>query len=114
MKQVTVIDARGATVRGPAKVKLTKDQHQRRAHVLGEPTRGMTFTLDGGQELAFKRGEKFGIDTPAKLSKLLFDWKGKDPSGAHLAEGDDTGPGGSGDDTQNGGTGNDTVKAGAE
>lgn len=81
MQKVTVIAATGATLRGPLKLKLTKDQHARRIAVLGaEWPRGGVFTLDGGQEVQFKYGEEIGIDTPVRLNRALFDLREEDAS----------------------------------
>jgi hypothetical protein len=74
MDKVTVIAQQGATVRGPARVKLSKDQHARRASVLGNPKRSGTYELDGSQVLQFKRGEVFHIDVPGRLNRALFDY----------------------------------------
>lgn len=73
MKTVTVIAAMGATVRGPARLRLSKEQAARRLHLL-MPAKGGTFEVDGGREVQFKAGESFGIDTPEKLSRAVFHW----------------------------------------
>lgn len=74
MKKVTAIPVEGAWVRGPCKVKLTKEQHARRVFELGRDyPRGGIFELTGGQAINFKRGEKFSINTPDRLNKALFE-----------------------------------------
>lgn len=75
MRQVTVIAAMGAAVRGPCSLKLSKEQAERRAHLLGPAGRRGTYFLDGGREVQFKAGESFGIDSPERLSRVLFSWK---------------------------------------
>lgn len=75
MERVTVIAPTGAVVRGPAKVKISKAQHARREHVLGNWARGGVYALDGGQALQFKHGESFDIDVPGRLNRGLFSWE---------------------------------------
>lgn len=92
MDQVKVLAPRGASVAGPARVKLTKEQWERRKSVLGDWKKGGVFALDGGDTLTFKEGEVFDIETPEKLRRALFEMPEK------TAEGDDTVPGGAGDE----------------
>lgn len=79
MKKVRVIKAGGATLAGPMKLKLTKDQHTRRAHILGPYAKNGLYDLDGGQALAFKEGEELGVDKLSKVSKAAFEEVGKGP-----------------------------------
>ena len=104
MEQVTVIAAQGATVRGPAKLKLDRKQWARRAHVLGPvPKKLRTVELDGGQALQFKQGERFGLEQPeGRLSRAHFAFAAPatDPEDAPdaepEAEGDDAAAAGAG------------------
>ena len=75
MVRVRVIDVRGATVRGPASVKLSRDQWARREALLGPvPKRLAALDLDGGQALNFKYGEEFEIgDFDGRLNKAMFE-----------------------------------------
>ena len=61
MIEVRVIAAQGATLRGPALLRLTTAQHAARAHVLG-PRRKGRCNLDGGREITLKYGEVFGME----------------------------------------------------
>lgn len=72
MIKVRVIAPMGATVRGPAKLRLTEAQHAPRATQL-RPLRGKgNFDLVG--VVSFKRGEEFGIDEfKGKLNPSLFE-----------------------------------------
>lgn len=79
MKTVRVIQAGGATLAGPMKLRLSKDQHARRAHVLGPRRKNGVCELDGGQTLTFKEGEKLGVDGLSKVSKAAFEEVGKGP-----------------------------------
>lgn len=76
MERVTVIAAAGARITGPCRVQLTKAQHARRVSALGDWKRGGVFKLNDGGALEFKRGERFGYDTPEKLNRLLFEVAG--------------------------------------
>lgn len=103
MKTVTVIAAMGATVRGPARLELSKEQAARRLHLL-LPAKGGAFEVDGGREVQFKAGESFGIATPEKLSRAVFDWP--ESSGRKKAAGAKNGTEGDGDPPpSDGGTG---------
>lgn len=79
MKTVRVIQAGGASLAGPMKLRLTKEQHARRAHVLGPPEKKGVYTLDGGQSLTFKEGEELGVDSLSKVSRGLFEEVGSGP-----------------------------------
>ncbi len=74
METMTVIAADGATVRGPARLRLTREQWMRRAAVLGPvPKKLGPVDLDGGQILQFKRGETFGYEAPEwRLNPAVF------------------------------------------
>lgn len=74
MQKVTVIAFGGASIAGPAKVKLTKQQWQRRERLLGNWKKSNVYSLDGGEALSFKAGETIGVDTPQKLNRQLFEW----------------------------------------
>jgi len=118
MKDVRVIAAQGATLRGPCKVKLTKPQHEARQHILGDKyPRGGVFDLDGGQALNFKLGEKLKIELAGaeRLNRAIFEWDEPEPEAAEppkktddTAGKSDTPPGGSGDGSLSGGSGDDT------
>ena len=84
MEKVTVIAAMGARVAGPARLRLTKAQWERRAALLGpcDKKRGGVVALDGGQVLSFKHGESFGFDAPGRLNKALFEYDGPDEAEA--------------------------------
>jgi hypothetical protein len=81
MKRVTVIAAAGATVRGPARLRLTRDQHALRVLVLGGKfPRGGVVELDGDQALTFKRGESFDLEQPSgRLNRALFEFEEDQP-----------------------------------
>jgi hypothetical protein len=125
MIEVTAIPVEGAWVRGPCKVRITKEQHARRISVLGPKyPRGGVFKLDGGQAINFKRGETFQMDAPKRLNKAIFafddpdepDPKAGGASGDDTlvdSSGDDTFDDASGDDTVTGGSGDDTVAEGS-
>ena len=72
MDKVKVIAVQGATIRGPAVVKLSKEQYASRAHVLGAPVRGNKYHLDGNQALTFKFGEELQIEQSERLNRALF------------------------------------------
>lgn len=85
LTKVTVLPITGVTLRGPATVKLTEDQHQPRAHVLGKWRTGGIFELAGDQALTFKRGEEFGIHQPEdRLNRALFGWDDPAPPAAKV------------------------------
>lgn len=70
MKQVRVIAADGAVVRGPARVQITMPQMLRWPSVLGNRwRRGGVFDVPEGRELAFDAGEVFGIADPGGLDR---------------------------------------------
>jgi hypothetical protein len=72
--KVRVIAAQGATLRGPAVVKLTAAQHGPRSHVLGPWVNGGRFSLDGHQKIALKYGEELVIEeAEGRLNKALFE-----------------------------------------
>lgn len=75
MVRVRVIDARGATLRGPASVKLSRDQWARRQALLGPvPKRLSAIDLDGDQALNFKYGEEFEVgEFQGRLNKASFE-----------------------------------------
>lgn len=72
MIKVRVIAPMGATVRGPAKLRLTEAQHAPRATQL-RPVRGKgVYDLTGA--VSFKLGEEFAIDEfDGKLNSALFE-----------------------------------------
>ena len=72
MKKVTVIAAAGASVGVPAVVRLTESQAASRMHLLAETGRKGVYEVIG--TLNFKCGEVFGLDTPERLNRTLFDW----------------------------------------
>ena len=126
MKDVRVIAAQGATLRGPCKIKLTKAQHEPRKHILGgKYPRGGVFDLDGGQALNFKLGETLQIELAGteRLNRSVFEWDepetaNSEPAKQSDASSDksDTPPEGSGDQNVAGNTitpvsGSDTVSA---
>ncbi|AET73295.1 hypothetical protein EMVG_00009 [Emiliania huxleyi virus PS401] len=84
MENVTVIAAMGARVAGPARLRLTKAQWERRAALLGpcNKKRGGIVELDGGQVLNFKHRESFGFDAPGRLNKALFEYDAPDDAEA--------------------------------
>jgi hypothetical protein len=96
MIPVVVIAAQGAVVRGPCKLKLSREQWQRRVHALGPvPKKLRPVGLDGSFALTFKCGEEFGIDEfKGRLNKALFE-RLDEPDEAPLAEGDSEGSEGS-------------------
>ncbi|GGF43720.1 hypothetical protein SAMN05216376_105192 [Mameliella alba] len=81
MIKVRVIKPEGAALRGPCKVKLTKEQWERRVSVLGPvPKRLKAVDLDGGQRLMFKRGEVIEVaDFKGRLSPALFEEVNPEP-----------------------------------
>jgi hypothetical protein len=73
MIDVRVIAAQGATLRGPALLRLTTAQHAARAHVLGKSKKGLC-KLDGGAEINLKCGEVFGMEVgEGRLNEALFE-----------------------------------------
>ena len=120
MKDVRVIAAQGATLRGPCKVKLKKPQHEARQHILGDKyPRGGVFDLDGGQALNFKQGETLKIELAGaeRLNRAIFEWDEPEAETSEppkkTAGKSDTPPGGSGVDSLSGGSGEDTLTSGA-
>lgn len=81
MIEVRVIKAEGAVLRGPCKVKLTKEQWARRVSVLGPvPKRLKAVDLDGGQSLMFKRGEVIEVaEFKGRLNTALFEAVNPEP-----------------------------------
>ncbi len=73
MIDVRVIAPNGATVRAPAKLRLTKAQLGPRAHLVGKPdAKGVVALKDGA--VMFKLGEEFSIDEfEGKLNNQLFE-----------------------------------------
>lgn len=66
--KIRVTAAEGLTLRGPIRLRLTKEQMRRRQHVLGDRDKGGTVTLDGGQALSFKYGEELSVDPLDKVA----------------------------------------------
>lgn len=79
MKTVRVIQAGGASLAGPMKLKLSKDQHARRAHILGPHNKKGVYVLDGGQNVTFKEGEELGVESLSKVSRGAFEEVGNGP-----------------------------------
>lgn len=75
MKTVTVIAAMGATLRGPARLKLSKEQAECRKHLVRETGKGGVVEIDGNAELQFKFGESFGLEGPERLNRALFSYE---------------------------------------
>jgi len=74
MNKVRVIAAQGATLRGPAVLRLSEGQHVARSHLFGPYKKGASAKLDGGQEVSFKCGETFTIeDAEGRLNTALFE-----------------------------------------
>lgn len=74
MTKVRVIAAQGATLRGPAVLRLSEGQHSARAHLFGPWKKGAPAKLDGGAEVSFKCGEVFAIeDAEGRLNTALFE-----------------------------------------
>ena len=72
MIKVRVIAPMGATVRGPAKLRLTEAQHAPRATQLRAARGKGVFDLNGA--VSFKLGEEFAIDDfDGKLNPALFE-----------------------------------------
>lgn len=107
MQKVRVIAPMGATLRGPLTVRLSKEQHAPRAHVLGKVRKDGVYDLDGDQALTFKSGEVLGVEKwEGRLNKALFELvepvQSSNPAPADTQSGGgDTQPGGG--DTQPGG-----------
>jgi hypothetical protein len=73
MIDVRVIAAQGATLRGPAVLRLSKEQHLTRAHVLGPRSNDGRCHLGGGREITLKFGEVFGMEDGAnRLNTVVF------------------------------------------
>lgn len=72
MQKLRVIAHMGLTVPGPAKLKLSKAQIERRKAQLGKPGSGGAVTLEAGQALTFKSGEIIEIDAIGKLPRAAF------------------------------------------
>lgn len=94
MQKVTVTPHMGATLRGPARIKLTRNQWARRTAVLGPvPERMKAVDIDSDQVLHFKRGESFEIEVATgRLNKAVFDFEDEKAQPAFDAPGDDTAP----------------------
>jgi hypothetical protein len=74
MQKVRVIAPMGAPLRGPVTVKLSKEQHLPRAHVLGKARHGGVYDLAGDQVLTFKLSEVLGVEKPVgRLNMSLFE-----------------------------------------
>ncbi|MDH2326001.1 hypothetical protein QCN27_03880 [Cereibacter sp. SYSU M97828] len=73
MIDVRVIAPMGATIRGPARLRLTPDQHSRRSAILGKAKRSGLYDLDGDGEITLKHGETLGIDDARRLNRSLFE-----------------------------------------
>lgn len=74
MIKVRVIAAQGASLRGPAQLTLSADQHKRRASVLGPARKKGVYPLEADQALNFKFGEEFGVsDFEGRLNVALFE-----------------------------------------
>jgi hypothetical protein len=73
MTKVRVVAPMGATIRGPAVIGLTPDQHSRRVAVLGKVNRKGVYTVPGGASISFKLGEEFEIEGVDRLNRALFE-----------------------------------------
>jgi len=80
MDEIRVSAAQGATLRAPVKLRLTKEQHALRAHLLGPVNKKGIYSLDTG-ELTFKCGEVFGLEgAEGRLNLTLFDLINPEPA----------------------------------
>lgn len=94
MKDVQVVAPMGAVVRGPATVRLSKEQHASRAADLGKPRRDGIYKIPGDVALTFKMGESFGMDQPTgRLNSQLFAFEVDDPETGASGEGEGPGQG---------------------
>ncbi len=74
MGNLRVIGAQGATLRGPARLRLSVAQWSLRSHVLGPFRKGKAAFLDGDKEITLKFGEVFGMEEwEGRLSAALFE-----------------------------------------
>lgn len=74
MDRVRVVAPQGATLRGPARVALTPDQHRRRSAVLGPLSKKGLYDLTEADGITLKHGEEFGLEKPeARLNASLFE-----------------------------------------
>jgi hypothetical protein len=73
MTKVRVVAPMGATIRGPAEIGLTSEQHKRRAPVLGKANKKGLYTVPGGEAVTFKFGEEFEIEGVERLNRALFE-----------------------------------------
>ena len=87
MIKVSVIAPMGATVRGPAKLRLTEAQHASRATQLRKAPGKGVYELIGA--VSFKRGEEFAIDDfDGKLNSALFENLSEKPKAKASKEAD--------------------------
>lgn len=117
MANVRVIAPLGATIRGPALLRLSPEQFRRRSSVLVEGKRKGQFALPADAVAMFKHGEEFGIDGMDRLNAALFEdldaaakAEAEAKAKAEAEAGEDAirapvPPGGSGADTPPGGAG---------
>lgn len=73
MDRLRVVAPQGATIRGPAIIALSLDQHRRRAHVLLATRKKGVFEVPEGAAITLKHGETFGMDVDGRLNKGLFE-----------------------------------------
>lgn len=82
--KLAVVAPQGATLRGPARLKLSEAQIRRRAHLFGAPLRARTVDLDGRIAVTFKLGETIEVETDQKLPSNLFEAVEAVPAGPAL------------------------------
>ncbi len=95
MEKVRVIAQTGGRIPGPAKVKLTKEQHARRVDVLGKASRSGVYEVPGGAVLTFKLGEEIEISDMSKAVRGQFEMT--DPPVEVIESGKGQGDDGKGD-----------------